>query len=239
MGCSWLPPTHLHSQSHLNHPGSPTFPPGTPRFSLDKPSPSAVLKVIFSSASLNSKEKLEKAALGAIFRPWICLSDRVGVREWQGERGSRRMGAALEFRQEPLEAGFRSRKKHLELPDTPVHPRSSQFKVSSEPSELSNSLIQRCCPKFPGQQDLGMFLLDLPMPRAVFRFHQIPSNSFPRFLHLYLQFPFPRFSILIKWILFFIIKRKKPSHDKTFTSHQKPLKKYQNRTKKPPPNTPK
>ncbi|KAI1231023.1 hypothetical protein IHE44_0008466 [Lamprotornis superbus] len=70
-----------HSQSHPNHSGSPTFPPGTPQFSLslDKSSSSAVLEVIFSSASLNSKERLEKAALELFLgHGFVCLRTGMG-----------------------------------------------------------------------------------------------------------------------------------------------------------------
>lgn len=103
-GCSWLSPAHPHSQSHPNHPDSPTFPPGTPQFSLslDKSSPSSVLKGIFSSASLNSKERLEKATLELFLaHGFVCLtvweSWEPGVGEWQGGHGIWRVGTGLEL----------------------------------------------------------------------------------------------------------------------------------------------
>lgn len=79
-GYSLLSPAHLHSQSHPNHPGSPTFPPGTSLFSLsrDKSSPRCCAEGYFLLCLAEFQGEAGKGSVGAIFRPWICLSDRVG-----------------------------------------------------------------------------------------------------------------------------------------------------------------
>lgn len=147
-------------------------------------------------------------------------------------------------RQQELGGGGR-RATSVTSAGPPVHPSSSQVKASNEPSELSNSLIQLCCPKSWGSRtwecSSWIFLHPGQFSDAANSVKLIPELSSPFFEIPFSQIflsvgPLRYLLFLIKLILFSPRKGKKKSHEKTSKHHKKKSRLHQRSTKKHPKN---